>query len=601
VKRDAPSAPAAPLAPSALVWPVRRADWINIAILVGLTALIWCTVYDRWTAAAWQTPLTYLSDPEKGDVLGFLAQFKATADGHMWPFMFTNVPELGAPHVANWDDFPIPEKPLFLVVGLFVKMFGLFAGANLAVMLAHILAAVGFYVACRVLNGAMVLAFAGAIVFAFARYAFAHGLHHLPVTYYWHVPLCFVVCEWVIRGGGIKFGTGRYKFALAVALLTGLQNPYYMNMFAQLVLLGALLQGYRQGWRAALPALSLVAISTVAFVLLIANTPIYGLINGSNSGAITRDYHWLEVYGLKLVDLVLPPPDHPFPPFADLAQAHLKQIILSPGEYPPSNYLGLLGLAALAGLIVHSLRRVVDEGRLPLEAWFFLWIVLYAEVGGFNSIGGLFGIQLFRASTRYAIFLLCLVLMYGVRRLSVQPWTRPVWTYVAAVALALVAIWDQTPPFITDSDLAETQHEVDSDRQFALKMQQALPPQAMVFQIPIMDFPESPAAGVGSYDHFRPYLYTTQLRYSFGSDKGRPQDQWQHDIAQMSFDGVVQRLESYGFGALYINRNAFQDHGDSLVKQLKSSGHDQVFTSDRGDLLCVLLKPAAQPVAPGSY
>jgi hypothetical protein len=191
--------------------------------------------------------------------------------------------------------------------------------------------------------------------------------------------------------------------------------------------------------------------------------------------------------------------------------------------------------------------------------------------------------------------------MYGVRHLSMQRWTKSPWSYVAAAAIALVGLWDQTPPVVTDNDLAETQREVDSDRQFALKMQQTLPANAMVFQLPIMDYPESPAAGVGSYDHFRPYLYTTQLRYSYGSDKGRPWDQWQHDLAQMSFETVVQRLESYGFGAIYINVNGFRDHGDSLIKSLRDSGHNQIFASDRGDLVCVLLNPSAQPTAPGSF
>lgn len=586
---------------SALAWPVRRDDWIRIAGLAMVTALIWCAVYDRWTAAAWQTPLTYLSDPQKGDVIGFLAQFKAASQGHILPFMFNNVPDLGAPHGANWDDYPMPEKLIFMMTGLFVNIFGLFAGANFAVMLAQVLAAVGFYVACRILGGHWVWAFAGGIVFAFARYAFAHGLHHLPVTYYWHLPLCLVVAEWIIRGTGIQFGTGRFKFALAVALLTGVQNPYYTNIFAQLVLIGALLQAWRYGWRAALPAVTLVGASSIVFGLMIINTPIHSLFYGSNGGAVTRDYHWLEIYGLKLVDMVLPPPDHPFPVFADFATQHIKEIVLAPGEYPPSNYLGLLGFAALGWLLVNSWRRVAAEGKLPLESWFILWIILYANVGGINSIGGLFGLQLFRASTRYAIVILCILLMYGVRHLSTLRWARSPWAYLAAAVMALVAIWDQTPPFVTDNDLAQTQSQVNSDREFALKMQASLPPHAMIFQIPIMQFPESPAPGIGSYDHFRPYLYTTQLRYAFGSDKGRPWDQWQQDLAQMSFDTVLSRLESYGFGALYINLNGFRDHGESVIQKLKEMGRTDVFTSEKGDLACVLLKPSAQPVAPGNY
>ena len=125
--------------------------------------------------------------------------------------------------------------------------------------------------------------------------------------------------------------------------------------------------------------------------------------------------------------------------------------------------------------------------------------------------------QFFRASTRYSIFILCLVLMYAARQLSLAAWARTAWAYGAATLLALVALWDQTPPFVTDSDLKATAQQVASDRQFTEDMERRLPAQAMVFQIPVMDFPESPGPNIGSYDHFRPYLYSNHLRYSFGS------------------------------------------------------------------------------------
>ena len=32
----------------------------------------------------------------------------------MLPFLYSNVPELGAPHVGNWNDVPVPEKPFLL-------------------------------------------------------------------------------------------------------------------------------------------------------------------------------------------------------------------------------------------------------------------------------------------------------------------------------------------------------------------------------------------------------------------------------------------------------------------------------------------------------
>ena len=82
-------------------------------------------------------------------------------------FSFSTVPELGAPYGANWNDFPVTEKPLFCIIGVLARIFGLFAAANIAVLLGHVLAAVAFYIACRILNASWVWAFAGALIFGF--------------------------------------------------------------------------------------------------------------------------------------------------------------------------------------------------------------------------------------------------------------------------------------------------------------------------------------------------------------------------------------------------------------------------------------------------
>jgi phosphoglycerol transferase len=573
-----------------------RADFLRATLLALLTALLWCTVEDRWTPAAWQTPLTYLDEPEKSDVLLMLAWVRAARDGHLSPYTFTNVPELGAPYVANWDDFPLPEKPLICLTGLLARAIGLFPAANFALLLAHVLAAVAFYAACRLLGAAWLWSAAGALVFAFSRYLFAHGLHHLTVAYAWHVPLCLVVCEWLFRAPGLRFGERRFLFALAV--VTGIQHVYYTNLFVQFVLLAGLLRAWRGGWREILPALAITGTAAAGFVLMNLNTIFYQLLNGANPQALTRNYQWLEIYGLKIVDLVIPPPDHPFPPFAAWGAGYVKEVLLSPGELPPTAYLGLLGLAALGWLTLVSLRRAAEHRPLPLEAWLILWILLYASVGGLNGIIGTLGWQLFRSTTRYSFFILCLVLMAAVRRLSLWRSPHQVPPYLAGTAAVLLAVWDQTPPFITDQKIAATAQAVDSDRHFTEQIEQRLPPGAMIFQLPMMAFPESPVHGVGAYDHFRPYLYARDLRFSFGSVKGRPHDAWQHELAKLSLTEAVQRLESFGFAAIYVNKQAFSDQGLGLVKQLQAAGLTDMIQSDRGDLLCVFLHPSPHPVLP---
>lgn len=572
---------------------------LRVTILACLSALLWMALMNRWTADAWRTPVTYTGEPEKADVMFIFAGVKAAEEGDFKLCISKIIPRLGAPFEASWNDFPVVEEFGVIIPGLLSRAVGLFTAVNIALAFAFVLAACAFYATCRLLGCLWEWAFAGGIVFAFSTYAFAHGSHHLLVTYYWHVPLCLLVTRWVSLDDGIELGGRRFLWALAIGFVTGLQHVYYTNMFAQLVLLGGLVQGFRHGWKRALPALSIVAAAAAGFFLMNVDTIAYQFSQGPNSGAVVRNYGWLEYYGLKLVDLVIPFPTHRWPLFAEWGTSYYTQVSLK-GEVPPPAYLGLVGNAALAGLIVVCFRRLIAKPprTLPLEAWQALWIFAYATVGGLNGLAGSLGIQLFRSTTRYSIFILALVLIFAARKLSALRKNHPLSHAGFAAFAVLIALWDQTPPQPTPEDLRKTEEAVASDREFTQQIEARLPRGAMVFQIPVMDFPESPAPGVSSYDHFRPYLLSERLRFSFGSVKGRPADEWQHELTKMDLRQAVARLESYGFSAIYINRNGLPDRGASLLAALRQLGRDEVIENRAGDLICVLLQPSPDPIQP---
>jgi hypothetical protein len=146
--------------------------------------------------------------------------------------------------------------------------------------------------------------------------------------------------------------------------------------------------------------------------------------------------------------------------------------------------------------------------------------------------------------------------------------------------------------------MAAVKAYVDSDRAFAQTMEATLPKGGMVFQLPVMDFPENPIPGISAYEHFRPYFFTQNLRYSYGCDKGREQDAWQRVIVGMTPAEQVAALEKYGFSAIYVNRAGYPDKGEGLLAQYKAAGRTQVLESPLKDLYCVMLTPSPNPVLP---
>lgn len=575
-------------------------DYLALVVLALVAVGFWCYITGRVNSAAWQVPLEYGLNGPDADAQGVLANIKAASEGDFTPFMIKRLTKLGAPYYGNWSDFPIIEQWQFFLPGVLARFIGLFAAANVAVMVAQVLACISFYLVARWSGVNRPWSFAGGLIFGFAQFALARSIHHLIVTNYWYVPFCLVIADWIARNEMGEFRGRRYIFSIIAAFIIGMQNPYYVNMFLQFAILGAFYQYFRQGWRPVIQAGGVVAASAFGFFLMNLNTLLYHMKCGPNTGAFVREYRWLELSALKFVDLLIPPPDHGF--LGGIGQYYYYQLIYGksiPGEMPPSCYLGLAGIACLVWLIVVSLRRlVVENGRnLPVEAWQVMWILAYSVVGGLNCLAGVFGVVMFRSSTRYCIFILPILLLFAVKRLSKMRIDPAVGLVMAGVC-AFVALLDQSPPAFTEQKIAADAQVTDSDREFTQKIEARLPKGAMIFQIPIMEFPECPAPGVSSSEHFRPYLHSKDLRYSFGAMKGRPWQKWQQDLAKLPFMEIVRAIESYGFSAVYVNRKGFQDKGESLLKAFETNGYHDVIESRQGDLFCVLIHPDMHPKLP---
>jgi hypothetical protein len=123
----------------------------------------------------------------------------------------------------------------------------------------------------------------------------------------------------------------------------------------------------------------------------------------------------------------------------------------------------------------------------------------------------------------------------------------------------------------------------------------------MVFQLPVMYFPEVPAEyHLGDSEEFRPYLYSSHLRFSYGSEKGRPRDEWQHDLAHRGVGSMVRELQKYGFSALLVARRGYADAGQTLLAELATAGVDTII-AESGDFVCLKLNPVPKPLLPATF
>lgn len=563
-----------------------RRSWSEAAWAVVLLAAIaasWCLAYGRTSREAWATPITY-----RGDSLFLLSYLKAARDGHVVPGASIEVPELNAPFTANWNDHPRTLRAVFLAAGLVSRASGLFAAMNGLLLAAHLLAGLAFFLVARRGFGARVeWAALGGLAYGLAHFLFWRSLDHLDLVLGWHIPLCILVATWAASRRGVPPGSHRFAIAVAVCVVAAVHNPYYSCLFAQFLLLAAASQALRRRGRPLDPLLLLLVL-VLAFLADNAGSLAFQWAHGPNAAA-ARPYGNLERFALKPLELLFPPPGFGLAGWGRVAHVYWEgRIYRGEGGSP---YLGIVGVFALVWLALVSALRLLRRPPqpLPVAASAIAWVVGFSVVGGLNQVVGMFGFLWLRGTNRFSIWILALALLYLV--------TRRLPRGVAGVALvgvlaALTVV--EVPRLATREAIAATRLQVASDRQFVAAVESALPAGAMLFTMPVVEFPEGQAIlGVSEYEHLRPYVHSRQLRFSFGTDKGRPREAWQAELAALPVPQMVERLESCGFDGILLNRRAFPAAAAELLEELRLAGRQVRVAHPDGGYALVRLSPRA--------
>lgn len=569
------------------------ARW-RVGLLVLVTMLVWVAHHDRWTRADWQVPTDYA-----GDAHEVLARIQAAAEGETWPLMPQVISRLGTPFGAHWNAYPTPDKLLMLFCGGLARLVGLFAASNLGLLLAQVSAVLAFYLAVRWLRVRWEWAAAGALLFAYSYHTFHRGLAHFSFVFTWTVPLGLLAVWLVAQSRRLAWRSAGAAVCLGAGLALGVGNPYLLLFWGQLLGWALLVQwlGPRRRVNLAI-GLGAGAVAIAAFV--VTNAEIWFHIQEPGGlPLLARNYGGTELYALKPVEMFIPPEFHRFDFLSFFGHRYRRWSDWHGETFLP--YLGLCGIAGLVGLLAVTARRGLSRRAVPGQALSVGWLLAYASVGGVtNLLAFFFGFQLFRATNRVAVFVSALVLVFLVVRLSrlTMRWAAP-WRLLAAAVVTGIGLLDQLPRAVSPERRARIAAEVRADQQLGRELEAAVPAGAMVFQLPVLGFPEVvPPHRLADYEHFRVYLVTRQLRFSYGAAKYRSRSRWQRDLENEPAGVLVRRLEEYGFAALYVNRKGYEDRAERLLRDLAALGYRRTINGALGNQVVVLLNPSPQPQQP---
>jgi phosphoglycerol transferase len=544
-------------------------------------ALVWAHHYHLFGIQRLSEPLEYA-----GDAWFSAAAVKTAMVGDWVPFLPKRFDSLGAPFPAVWSDFPIPEVLVFVPVGWLARLVGLFTALNLSYVWAAMAAGVSLYAVARYLRARREVAVPLAILFGLSRFLFHRTLHHYNLIFYWHVPLGLLVAFWAASRKGL---TGRrFPVAVAVALITSLYNPYFVNFFLQGLGLATAARCLKlKSWRAAKPSLLLLGVVLAGGFLANWDTLTYTLQHGPNPSATARDPADIERFALKPFELVFPQVPHVIGWVNEMARRHA---VIIHSEY---EYIGLFASLCLLWLLFRTVKSLLEgtvtgEARLGLLA---LWLMAFGIVGGMNSILGAIGIPLFRSSNRASIVIMAIALLFAARRLTVL--TRKLhrgWVLLGAAVVVAFGPYEQIFPKRTEGEIQSALNQARSDADLVTRLEARVSPNARIFQLPPVDFPEV------SFEPFRPYLHAKHLTFSFGGMKGRPEARWQFTVANLPPAEMLRTLEEAGFSAVYLQRNAYP--ADQLAQAFAALGRTERLESPSRDTLVVLLHPSSTPKLP---
>lgn len=197
-----------------------------------------------------------------------------------------------------------------------------------------------------------------------------------------------------------------------------------------------------------------------------------------------------------------------------------------------------------------------------------LTALLVGTLGGFGALLAVLVSPQIRAYNRicvYLSFFACCVVALFLDELGARffPTGKRAAAFgLGVILLSVLGVLDLTPrrPL---PDFALVAADYQNDAEFFQRVEARAHPAAMIFQLPAHGFPE----GLG-YDHFKAYLHTRQLRWSYGAMKGRPAVQWQAEVSAQTTPRMLETLAAAGFSGVQLDRWLYKDGGAALEAEL---------------------------------
>jgi phosphoglycerol transferase len=520
---------------------------------------------------------------------------------------------IGMPEGFDSRDLPVADNLQLLPIG-FLSIFTSDPALllNLFFVLTFPLTTLTSIYVLRRFDISYPVAALASLLYTFVPYHFLRGESHLFLAAYYTIPLVTLVALWICSGELWMRGEGenaseaplesrwpKVKIigSAIVCLLVAACGIYYPFFACYFFLIAGIAATLREKQiRHLITAGAFTALTCLGVLANLAPTILYTWANGMTPISF-RGAGEAEALGLKIVQLLLPIYRHRVSAMAALVERYLVgRPLITENTIVSLGVMGSFGFLLLLVWLLCGRRsngETASQHRQLMEHLSVLNIaaVLLGTIGGFGAIFALLVSPQIRSYNRVSIFIafyalmaVALILEKASRTYASTGLRRVLFLLFLAGVLA-VGILDQTGPLFVPN-YSQQKSAYQNDAEFINRIEASVPPGAMIFQLPYMQFPEPlKVYALDAYAPLRGYLHSKTLRWSYGAMMTRESDLWQRYVAALPVKDLVENVAKAGFSGIYLDRSGYSDRGAVMEGKLSSLLGVQPLVSKNGNLL----------------
>lgn len=573
-------------------------------IVSGLSIFLLIWILELWKAD-FNVPLS-----ARGDALFNLMTIKSIADTG-W---YLHNDFVGAPFGLDSHDLPMSEGLNLIILKLLAKFLNSTIALNLFFIATFPLIAITSFFVFRCLKISSAISIVASLLYTFLPYHFLRGLDHLFLAAYYMVPLITLITLSVwsnklplvtkipnhlseFKGKLWNLLNVKSILCIIICIIVGSTGVYYA-FFACLFIAVASISAfiYKRDKKIFLFAAILIAIISFSVFFNILPSLIYTYRYGMNREVAQRFSSDSEIYGLKIIHLLLPIDGHRIALFRKLVNKYLetKPPLQNENTYAALGIIGSIGfLCLLFRSVFICVNNEIKKPSLCVYdrlAVLNISAILFANIGGFSSIFAVYVSPQIRAGNRISIFIAFFSLLAislfleSIKKQYINNRRNKKLFNLLLFVVLCIGIADQTSPNFIPAYSKEKQVYI-SDRNFVHAIEKDLPTGSMVFQLPYVSFPENPPVNkMIDYDLFRGYLHSKNLRWSYGAMNGRNFN-WHQTISEQPLDSLLSKISVVGFSGIYIDRYGYSDSGKQIETELEKKLSIKPIVSENGRLM----------------